>query len=150
MVNKKNSKGLSFLLYQPLIKWHYLIFFIPAEIIPCGKLLWPLHYEVDEVSTAAKAAGDQEVCQDSQEPPQVNVFILLVLLFIYDGLLFCHTSAGQRTSQVFDCSNNELVLQIQYTCANCWCNIITVTMLTLKLVVIEAYLLSAVSGLPIK
>lgn len=85
---QKTSIGYLYCYYQSLIKCHYLIFFIPAEIIPCGKLLRPFHHKVDEVSTATEAAGDHEVCQDSQEPPQMNILILLVLLFIHDGLLF--------------------------------------------------------------
>lgn len=87
-VETKNINRLLYCYYQPSVKRHYLIFFIPAEIVPCGKLLWPLHHEVDEVSAAAEAADDQEVCQNSQEPPQVDVLILLVLLLIHDGLLF--------------------------------------------------------------
>lgn len=48
----------------------------------------PLHHEVDEVTAAAEAAGDQDVSQESEEPSQVDVLILLVLLLVHDGLLF--------------------------------------------------------------
>ena len=65
----------------------YLVFLIPAEVIPAGKLLRPLHHEVDEVATPPEAADDHEVGKDPQEPPQVNVLVLLVLLLVHDGLL---------------------------------------------------------------
>lgn len=68
--------------------YHYLVLLIPAEVVPVGELLRPLHYKVDEVSAAAEAADDHDVSQDSEEPPQVNVLILLVLLLVDDGLLF--------------------------------------------------------------
>lgn len=83
-VETKTIDRLLYCYYQPLITRYYLIFFIPAEIFACGKLLRPLHHEVDEISAAAEAANDQDVCQDSQEPPQVDVLILLVLLLIHD------------------------------------------------------------------
>lgn len=66
---------------------HYLVLLVPAEVIPGSKLLRPLHHKVDEVSAATKAAGDEEVSQDSEEPTQVDVLIFLVLLFIHNGLL---------------------------------------------------------------
>lgn len=74
--------------YSELPGRHYLILLIPAEVIPVGKLLRPLHHKVDKVPAATKAAGDQEVSQDSEEPTQMNVLILLVLLLVNDGLLF--------------------------------------------------------------
>lgn len=67
---------------------HYLVLLVPAEVVPVGELLRPLHHEVDEVAAAAEAADDHDVGQDSEEPPQVNVLILLVLLLIHNGLLF--------------------------------------------------------------
>lgn len=67
---------------------HYLVLLIPAEVVPVGEILRPLHYKVDKVPAAAEAACDQEVSQNSEEPTQVNVLVLLVLLLIDDGLLF--------------------------------------------------------------
>lgn len=104
-VKKKTSIGYFTVLINFHEKRHYLIFFIPAEIGPCGKLLRPFHHEVDEVPAAAKAAGDQEVCQDSQEPPQVDVLVLLVLLLIYDGLLFCQKENGRTRDVRPQCEN---------------------------------------------
>lgn len=67
---------------------HYLVLLIPAEVVPGGKLLRPLDHKIDEVSATTKAADNHDVSQDSEEPPQVNVLILLVLLLVHDGLLF--------------------------------------------------------------
>lgn len=110
---KKQSKlFISFLkksslsLYEP--RWsiqqhcesdhYYLILLVPAEVVPCGKLLRSLHHKVDEVPTAAEATGDQEVSQDSEEPAQVDVLVLLVLLLVHNGLLFLSKHEGNWLS----------------------------------------------------
>lgn len=77
---------------------YYLILLIPAEVVPCGKLLRSLHHKVDEVPTAAEATGDQEVSQDSEEPAQVDVLVLLVLLLVHNGLLFLSKHEGNWLS----------------------------------------------------
>lgn len=66
---------------------YYLVFLIPAQVIPASKLLRAFDHKVDEVSTASQDAGNEEVGQYTQESPQVDVLILLVLLFIHDGFL---------------------------------------------------------------
>lgn len=66
---------------------HYLVLLVPAEVVPGGELLGPLYHKVDEVAAAAQAARDQEVGQHSEEPPQVDILVLLVLLLVHDGLL---------------------------------------------------------------
>ena len=66
---------------------HYLVFLVPAQVVPVGKFLGPLHHKEDEVATSSQAADDHEVGQHTQEPPQVDILILLVLLLIHDGLL---------------------------------------------------------------
>lgn len=66
---------------------YYLVFLIPAQVVPASKLLWAFDHEVDEVSAASQDAGNEEVSQYTQESREVDVLILLVLLFIHDGLL---------------------------------------------------------------
>lgn len=66
---------------------YYLVFLIPAQVIPASKLLWTFDDKVDEVSAASQDAGNEEVGQYTQESPEVDVLVLLVLLFIHDGLL---------------------------------------------------------------
>lgn len=92
---------------------HYLVLLVPAEVVPVGEILRPLHHEVDEVSAAAEAADDQDVSQDSEEPPQVNVLILLVLLLIHDGLLFLskEEEKGFTVSRELNQSLTALVAQ---------------------------------------
>lgn len=77
---------------------YYLILLIPAEVVPCGKLLRSLHHKVDEVPTAAEATGDKDVSQDSEEPAQVDVLVLLVLLLVHNGLLFLSKHEGNWLS----------------------------------------------------
>lgn len=66
-----------------------LILVKPWEIvrIRLSKVLRPFHHKVDEVSAASKAACDQNVCQNSEEPSEMYVLIFLVLLFIHNGFL---------------------------------------------------------------
>lgn len=66
-----------------------LVLLKPGEIffIHLSKLLRTFHHKVDEVSTASEARRDQKVCQNPEEPPEVDVLIFLVLLFIHDGFL---------------------------------------------------------------
>lgn len=104
-------------LNSELHAYHYLIFLIPAEVIPGGELLGPLHHKVDEVTTAAKAAGDQKVSQDSEEPPQVNVLILLVLLLVDNRLL-----KQNRRQSLIDHISTDTTLQMElqlYTVQPC-------------------------------
>lgn len=70
------------------IVFHYLVLLIPAEVGSVCKLLRPFHHEVDKVAATPEATDDQEVSQNSEEPAKVDVFIFLVLLLVYDGLLF--------------------------------------------------------------
>lgn len=66
---------------------YYLIFLIPAQVIPACKLLRAFDHKVDEISAASQDADNEEVGQYTQESPEVDVLILLVFLLIYDGLL---------------------------------------------------------------
>lgn len=66
-----------------------LVLFKPREIffIHIGKILRTLHHKVDEVSAAPEARRDQKVCQNPEEPAQMDVLIFLVLLLIHYGFL---------------------------------------------------------------
>ena len=66
-----------------------LVLLKPREIgiLHVSKFLRPFHHKVDEVSTASEAAQDHKVCQNPEEPSQMDVLIFLVLLFIHDGFL---------------------------------------------------------------
>lgn len=94
----------------------YLVLLVPAEVGPVGELLRPLHHEVDEVSAATEAAGDEEVRQDPEEPAQVDVLVLLVLLLIHDGLLFS-SAAETRFTVISSATTKQLVyLKVPHTC----------------------------------
>jgi len=68
-------------------KFPYLISFIPPSILHFGKCLGAFHHKINEVPAPAQAAYDEDVGQNPQEPPQVDVLILIAFLLIHDRLL---------------------------------------------------------------
>lgn len=66
-----------------------LVLFEPGEfiVIHVCKFLGALYHKVNEVTTASQAAQDQNIGKDPEEATQVDVFILLVFLFIDNGFL---------------------------------------------------------------
>lgn len=68
-------------------KFPYLISFIPPNILHFGKRLGAFHHKINEVAAPAQAAYDEDVGQNPQEPPQVDVLILVAFLLIHDRLL---------------------------------------------------------------
>lgn len=68
-------------------KFPYLISFIPPNILHFGKCLGAFHHKINEVATPAQAAYDEDIGQNPQEPPQVDILILVAFLLIYYRLL---------------------------------------------------------------
>lgn len=68
-------------------KFPYLISFIPPSILHFGKCLGAFHHKINEVATPTQAAYDEEIGQNPQEPPQVDILILVAFLLIYNRLL---------------------------------------------------------------
>ena len=86
-----------------------LILFKPSELalFHISELLRAFHHEVDEVSTASKTAKDQKVCKNPEEATEVDVLILLVLLFINNGFL-----QQDEMSQIYETK----LFQVRATC----------------------------------
>lgn len=68
-------------------KFPYLISFIPPNVLHFGKCLGAFHHKINEVATPTQAAYDEDIGQNPQEPPQVDIFILVAFLLIYNRLL---------------------------------------------------------------
>lgn len=68
-------------------KFPYLISFIPSNVLHFGKCLGAFHHKINEVSTPTQAAYDEDIGQNTQEPPQVDILILVAFLLIYNRLL---------------------------------------------------------------
>lgn len=68
-------------------KFPYLISFIPPNILHFGKCLGAFHHKINEVATPAQAAYDEDIGQNPQEPPQMDILILVAFLLIYYRLL---------------------------------------------------------------
>lgn len=125
-----------------------LVFFKPREffLLHLCKVLRTFHNKVDEVSAASESACDQEVGQNPEEASEMDVLIFLVLLFIHDGLLQQVKISRYKGNQLFYLFS---IITHQSVCLRMLQHKDT-HLLTLKLVVMEAYLLSAVSGFPIR
>lgn len=80
-------------------KFPYLIPFIPPNILHFWKCLGAFHHKVNEVATPTQAAYDEDVGQDPQEPPQVDVLIFVAFLLIHDRFLKKKKNKQQRYSQ---------------------------------------------------
>lgn len=68
-------------------KFSYLVSFVPPSILHFGKRLGAFHHEINEVATPAQAAYDEDVGQNPQESPQVDVLVLVTFLLIHDRFL---------------------------------------------------------------
>jgi hypothetical protein len=73
--------------------WHYwrhpsyLIPFIPADGLYFEELLGLFHYKVSEVPASTQTAENEKVGQDVEESCQVDMPLLVTLLFIHYSLL---------------------------------------------------------------
>lgn len=72
---------------KPEAQLPYLISFIPPNILHFRKCLGAFHHEINEVTASTQAAYDEDIGQNPQEPPQVDVLILVAFLLIHDRLL---------------------------------------------------------------
>lgn len=68
-------------------KFPYLISFIPPNILHFGKCLGAFDHKINEVATPTQAAYDEDIGQNPQEPPQVDILILVAFLLFYNRLL---------------------------------------------------------------
>lgn len=72
---------------KPEAKVSYLISFIPPSVLHFGKCLGAFHHKINEVATPTQAAYDEDIGQNPQEPPQMDILILVAFLLIYNRLL---------------------------------------------------------------
>lgn len=88
-------------------KFPYLISFIPPNVLHFGKCLGAFHHKINEVATPTQAAYDEDVGQNPQKPPQVDILILVAFLLIYNRLL--KKTEVFRKSEWISCSAEHKV-----------------------------------------